>query len=184
MEFSSAAAGVAGAGVLFWVVWTFNRLVSRRHQVHAAWSDIDVQLKRRHDLLPKLAAVVRAYADHELRVQEAITALRQAGADSQLRSSAENRVTTALTALIAVAEAYPELKASGQFLELQREISNVEEQIQFARRYFNGAVRESNVLVQSFPSNLVARCTGFASLDYFRIELATQRESPDLGFER
>ena len=166
------------------VVMIYNRLVARRHHASAAWSDIDVQLKRRHDLLPKLAAAVGGYADFEAGVQQSVAALRRLPAAPAERAAIENGVTGTLGALLAVAEAYPELKTSEQFLALQTQISEVEEQIQYARRYFNGAVRELNILVQSFPSNLVARLTGFESLDYFRIGLATQRESPDLEFVR
>ena len=165
-------------------VLIFNRLVARRHHARAAWSDIDVQLKRRHDLLPKLAAAVGRYAESEAGVQQSVAALRKLPQAAAGRADLENRVTGALGSLFAVAEAYPELKTSEQFLALQAQISEVEEQIQYARRYFNGAVRELNILVQSFPSNLVARLTGFASLDYFRIELATQRDSPDLELGR
>jgi LemA protein len=175
---------VVGGAVLVLLIWgvvLYNQLVARRHHANAAWSDIDVQLKRRHDLLPKLAEVAKAYAGHEQRVQEGVTALRSASVSSP--ADLESKVTGALRQLFAVAEAYPELKASANFLALQGEVSQVEEQIQYARRYFNGSVRELNILVQSFPSNLVAAGLGFSLMDYFDIELATQRESPalDLG---
>lgn len=167
--------------LLVWFILLFNRLVARRNLAKEAWSGIDVQLKRRFDLLPKLVAVVKAYAQHERTVQAEMVAART-GAPTAERAAAENALTGQLRGLLAVIEAYPELKANQNYLDLQKEISDTEEQIQYARRYFNGTVRELNILVDSFPSNLVARVFGFATMEYFEIELATQRESPNLPF--
>ena len=180
---SEAYAGLAILGlVIAYAILAYNRLVARRNHALEAWSGIDVQLKRRHDLLPKLVDVVRSYAAYEERAMRGVTAMRAdnvtQGAE---RARVENAVTGSLRGLFAVAEAYPDLKANASYLDLQREISAVEEQIQYARRYFNGTVRELNILVESFPSNLVAHTFGFRLMDYFEIELATQRASPDLN---
>lgn len=169
--------------LFIWAILLFNRLVARRSLAKEAWSGIDVQLKRRYDLLPKLVEAVKAYARHEELVQrEAVQAREQADAQagSAARAAAENALTGRLRGLLAVVEAYPELKASQGYLDLQQQISETEEQIQYARRYYNGTVRELNILVDAFPSNLVARRFGFAPMEYFEIELATQRESPAL----
>lgn len=168
--------GGALLALLLWGITLFNRLVARRNHVLEAWSGIDVQLKRRHDLLPKLVEVVKAYGRHEQA-----TLAQVAGARGAALREAENAVTGQLRQLFALAEAYPDLKANQGYLDLQRQVSETEEQIQYARRYYNGTVRELNVLVQSFPSNLVARLFGFREMDYFEIELATQRESPGLA---
>lgn len=174
--------GVAVLGlVAIYVTVIYNRLVARRNHALEAWSGIDVQLKRRHDLLPKLVDAVKAYSSYEESTLRGVTAARtNSWAPGAERSRAENAVTGSLRQLFALAEAYPDLKANQSYLELQREISGVEEQIQYARRYFNGTVRELNILVESFPSNLVAHALGFSLMEYFEIELATQRESPDL----
>lgn len=172
---------VLAAAALLWGIVLYNRLVARRNHAREAWSGIDVQLKRRHDLLPKLVEAVKAYAGYEREVlREGVEA--RTGAPSPQRAAAENALTGRLRALLAVVEAYPDLKASRGYLDLQAQISEAEEQIQYARRYFNGTVRELNILVDSFPSNLVARLFGFAHMDYFEIELATQRDSPELPF--
>jgi len=172
--------------LLAYTIWLFNRLVSYRHQVAAAWSDIDVQLKRRHDLLPKLAATVRAYSDFEREVNEQVTALRSqlgAGAGAGAMAAGESALSGMLSRIFAVAEAYPDLKASKGFLELQRAVVEVEQHIQYARRYYNGAVRQLNVAVGQFPSNLVARGFGFGEAAFFEIELATERESPNMNLD-
>ncbi len=169
------------AALLLWGIVLYNRLVARRNHAREAWSGIDVQLKRRHDLLPKLVEAVKAYAGYEREVlRESVEA--RTGTPSPQRAAAENALTGRLRELLAVVEAYPDLKASRSYLDLQAQISEAEEQIQYARRYFNGTVRELNILVDSFPSNLVARLFGFAPMEYFEIELATQRLSPELPF--
>lgn len=169
--------------VLLYVIVAYNRLVARRNHALEAWSGIDVQLKRRFDLLPKLVDVVKAYARYEERLLGEIARERSTPAQNPaIRRQTENAVTGSLRQLFALAEAYPELKANTAFLELQQQISGAEEQIQYARRYFNGTVRELNILVESFPSNLVARAFGYRLMEYFEIELATQRDSPEMGF--
>lgn len=172
--------GVAVAAVLF-TVYAFNRLVMLKHRVRAGWSDIDVQLKRRHDLLPKLVEAVKAYGNFEQTVQLQVARLRNGNQAASARGQEETRLSKLVMNIFALAEAYPQLRASESFLDLQREISEVENHIQYARRYYNGAVRDLNVLIQQFPSNLVARVFRFRAADYFEIELATERDSPDLG---
>lgn len=179
MGTTGIAALILAAALLIWGIILFNRLVARRNHALAAWSDIDVQLKRRHDLLPKLVEAVKAYRDYEKSALEQITRLRGMAGPADL-ARRENEVSRFLRGVFALVEAYPDLKANRLFLDLQNEISRVEEQIQFARRYYNGAVRELNILVESFPGNLVAGTFRFGLMDYFEIELATQRESPDL----
>lgn len=183
MRWTAAAVAALLLILLAWGIVLYNRLVLRRNLAKEAWSGIDVQLKRRHDLLPKLVEVVRAYASHERQVlQETATArgAALAAAASAGRAQAENALTGELRSLLAVAEGYPDLKANASYLDLQRQISEIEEQIQYARRYYNGTVRDLNVLVDSFPANLVARRFGFSAMEYFEIELATRSEGPGL----
>jgi len=171
----------AQAALLLWGIILFNRLVARRNHAREAWSGIDVQLKRRHDLLPKLVEAVKAYAGFERQVL-AESVESRSGRPPAERAAAENALTGRLRELLAVVEAYPDLKASNSYLDLQQQITEAEEQIQYARRYYNGTVRELNILVDSFPSNLVARLFGYAHMEYFEIDLATQRDSPALPF--
>lgn len=166
-------------GLLLYCIVLFNRLVARRNHAREAWSGIDVQLKRRHDLLPKLVDVVKAYGRFEQATLQGVTEARTAGAIAA-RRAAENGLTRGIRQLFALEEAYPELKANRNYLDLQHQVSETEEQIQYARRYYNGTVRELNILVESFPSNIVARLFGFQIGEYFEIELATRRESPEL----
>lgn len=183
MDGSAFIALAVAVVILLYGVVAYNRLVARRNHVLEAWSGIDVQLKRRYDLLPKLVEAVKAYGRYEQRLLDDVTRLRSAPDQNPAdRRQAENAVTGSLRQLFAVAESYPELKASAAYLDLQQQVSGAEEQIQYARRYFNGTVRELNILVESFPSNLVARLFGYGVMEYFEIELATQRDSPEIGF--
>ncbi|HET9819996.1 MAG TPA: LemA family protein [Rhodanobacteraceae bacterium] len=154
-------------------IWLFNRLVRMRNQVHVAWSDIDVQLQRRHDLVPMLVEVVKAYASHERNLFERITSERRA-AQTSLSPAARGVPETALGKdlgrLIAVAEAYPDLKASGNFRQLSDELVAVEDAIQHARRFYNGSVREYNTAIQRFPALLFARPFGFEPAEFFAAE--------------
>jgi LemA protein len=149
------------------------------------WSGIDVQLKRRYDLIPNLVETVKGYATHEEGTLAKVVELRNAA--GQATTAAEKApIETALTGMLrqvfALAEAYPDLKANQNFLDLQEQLSEIEEQIQFSRRYYNGAARDMNILVQSFPSNLIANAFNFSAADYFEIELATEREAPKVQF--
>lgn len=156
--------------LLVWTVLVYNRLVIDRNRVLAGWSDIDVQLKRRHDLIPKLVDAVRQYADFETAVQAAVAETRS-GAGRPDRAAdigvAEKKLGEQLLKLVAVAEAYPDLKTNQSFLDLQYNLTDTENRIQFARRYYNGAVRNLNVRIESFPDMLVARLFGFHPAQYF-----------------
>jgi LemA protein len=155
------------------VVILYNRLVASRHRVLAAWSDIDVQLKRRHDLIAKLVDAVRQYAGYEQAVLTTVVALRnrsQALTGVADKAEVERDLGRGIHNLLALAEAYPDLKANQNFLQLQKDITEVEDTIQYARRYYNGAVKVLNVRVESFPDNLVAKLFGFHAADYFDME--------------
>ncbi len=163
--------GLVAAMLVVWVIWAFNRLVRLRNQLRTAWADIDVQLIRRHDLVPQLVAAVQGYVGHERAVLEAVTALRtQALA---LKSPAklgevESALEQALGRLFALKEAYPDLKASENFAQLQRDLVEVEEHLQYARRFYNGAVRDYNDTVQRVPDLVVARSFGFDDAEFFQ----------------
>ena len=162
------------AAALLYAVIVFNSLVRTRQMADEAWSGIDVQLKRRHDLVPNLVDTVKGYAGHERSVLEEVTQLRGAAralpqGDVAARAQAEGALSAAIGKLLAVAENYPDLKASNNFLELQKQLSDLENELQMARRYYNGTVRNLNVLVQSFPSNLIAGMAGFAPRDFFEL---------------
>lgn len=156
--------------VTLWAIVIYNLLVRDKNRVLAAWSDIDVQLKRRHDLIPKLVDAVRQYARYESATIKAVTELREQSRElSRVAdiSEVERRLGKQLHRLIAVAEDYPELKASHSFLDLQQNVSAVEKDIQYARRYYNGAVRNLNVRIDSFPDMLVARLFQFRPAEFF-----------------
>jgi LemA protein len=177
---------VAVAVALYAIV-IFNRLVRLRQMVNEAWSGIDVQLKRRSDLVPNLVEAVKGYAAHERSTLDEVAALRGAaravpGSDVTARAQAENALSAGLGKLIALAEAYPDLKASGNFLDLQKQLSALEDDLQMARRYYNGAVRNLNVEVQSFPSSIVAGIGGFAARDFFELADAGERDAPRVRF--
>ena len=159
------------AAVLGWGVFAYNRLVRLRNQWRTAWADIDVQLQRRHDLVPRLVSTVGAYAAHERATLEAVTALRERAlkvrGPGEL-GAVETELEHAIGRLIAVVEAYPDLKASDNFLQLQRDLVDVEEHLQFARRFFNGAVRDYNTAIERVPDVAVARGFGFGPAEFFQ----------------
>jgi len=164
-------------------VMLYNRLVRDQKLVQAAWSDIGVQLKRRHDLVPKLVDAVRAYASYESQRLEELTRLRAAAERAIAPGEAagvERDLGRGIVQLIAVAEAYPDLKASEQFLTLLRELSDVEDQIQYARRFYNGAVRDYNVRIDSFPDMLLAQAFNFRPADFFELDSAAEALPPDI----
>ncbi|ARS51219.1 LemA family protein [Ectopseudomonas hydrolytica] len=168
-------------------VYYYNRLVFNRHRVAEAWSGIDVQLKRRSSLIPALVECVRQYMSYEqgalqALVQERMRAVQLADSPLGQRAPVEAQLGSQLRQLFALVEAYPELKADSQFRELQGNISEVENHIQMARRYYNGAVRELNVLVESVPSNLLARLFGFAPAEYFSLDDPNDGQSPKMEF--
>jgi LemA protein len=165
----------------------YNRLVALRVESETAWADIDVQLKRRHDLIPNLVETAKGYAGHERETLEAVTQARNQAvsaqdAPPQERAGAENVLTQALGRLFAVAEAYPELRAAEPFQELQHSLSAVEDALQNARRYYNATVRELNTRVQQFPSNLVAGAAGIEKREFFEIDAPEEREAPRVEF--
>lgn len=169
-----------------WVVVAYNSLVQLKIRSEEAWSDIDVQLKRRYDLIPNLVDTVKGYAKHEKKVFEAVTEARTAamGAkDIKGQEQAENQLTAALKSVFAVAEAYPDLKASANFGKLQDELSDTENKIEAARRFYNANVRDLNTKIQSFPSNLIASTFNFKQKELFEIEEALQRETPKVNFD-
>lgn len=162
-------------------VWLYNLLIKDRNQVLAAWSDIDVQLKRRHDLIPQLVTAVKAYSAHEKATMLAVTELRGKSEIAEHlpeKAGIENEIEAALLRLSLVAEAYPELKADENFRQLSENLSDVEDHIQYARRYYNGSVRIFNTRIQSFPQILIAKPFRFQAAEYFEVEDQTQRISP------
>jgi len=171
--------------VALWGVGVYNGLVRGKNLVAEAWSGIDVQLKRRHDLIPNLVETVKGYASHEKQIFEDVAKFRNAaiGAGNPRDAAvAEMGLSGALKNLFAVAEAYPDLKANTNFLQLQQELGNTENEIQSARRYYNGAAREMNVRVESFPSNIVAGMFHFAKAEYFEMENPAERAVPEVKF--
>jgi len=173
------------AVVGLWFVFAYNGLVRLRNGVKNAWSQIDVQLKRRYDLIPNLIETVKGYAAHERGTFDEVTKARQAGIDASTvkdQAEAENMITGALRRMFAVAEAYPDLKANQNFLALQEELASTENKIGFARQYYNDTVQEFNTRQEVFPTNLVASMLGFQRADFFEIDDATQREAPKVKF--
>jgi LemA protein len=166
-------------GILIWAVWTFNRLVRLRNQVAEAWAGIDVQLQRRHELVPNLVATVKGYLKHESGVLERVSRLRS-HPEMRLdeRADQESGLSRSIGRLFALAEDYPDLKASEGFQQLHSSLVEIEEHLQFARRYYNGSVRDNNNLVEGFPSLLIARLFAFRTAGFFEIELASQRAAP------
>jgi LemA protein len=168
-------------------IWIYNRLVKDRNQVSAAWSDIDVQLKRRHELVPRLVSCVKAYADYEKATLTAVTELRkQSISASHLpqKAAIEDAMAAGLHQLVVLAEDYPDLKADENFRQLQTELTDTEDQIQYARRFYNGAVRQFNTRIQSFPHLLLARPLGFIAAEFFEIEEAGERRTPTVELSK
>lgn len=170
-----------------YVIIAYNGLVRARQMVREAWSGIDVQLKRRADLIPNLIETVKGYAQHERAALEEVTALRTRAQslprdDVAGRAQAEGMLGQALGRLFAVAEAYPDLKANENFVQLQASLETLESEIQMSRRYYNGAARDLNIKVESFPSNLVANTFGFIQAEFFEIENAEDRAVPKVSF--
>jgi len=166
------------------VIWIFNRLVAARQLVNNGWSDIDVQLKRRADLIPQLVETVKGYAGHEKKLFREVTEKRNEALKAEApveRANAEAALKAPIGKLLAIAEDYPDLKANTNFLDLQDELSDTENKIEYARRFYNGAVRQKNILVQSFPSNLFAGIFGFKAREYF--EMDETPFLPELDFE-
>ena len=174
------------AAIAAYAIYLFNQLVRTRQMVNEAWSGIDVQLKRRSDLVPNLVEAVKGYAAHERGLLAQVTELRNAARalpqdDVEARAKVEGALSAGLAKLFALAEAYPDLKASGNFIELQQELSRIENDLQMARRYYNGAVRNLNTMVETVPSNLIARPFGFEARNYFELADAGDRAVPPVS---
>lgn len=174
---------IAAAGL--WSVMAYNGLVRRKNMVAEAWSGIDAQLKRRADLIPNLVATVKGYASHERETFDELARLRasvQAPTGVGARAQMETAITAAITHILGIAEAYPELKASDNFRQLQSELADTEDQIQLARRYYNGTVRNYNIMIEQFPSNLIAQLGKFTPAPFFQIENDSDRQVPNAAF--
>ena len=173
------------AFVGLWLVSSYNCFIKLDALVKEGWSGIDVQLKRRYDLIPNLVSTVKGYSIHEKSIIEDVVRMRAAslGASGiQEKATAEAGLTQSLKTLFAIAEQYPNLKANENFLALQKELSTVEQELQLARRYYNGAARNYNVAVTTFPSNVMAKLFGFATAPYFEVTSSEMREAPKITF--
>jgi len=179
---------IIAAIIVLWVIFAYNRLVLLLNRAKEAWADIDVQLKRRYNLIPNLVETVKGYAAHEKTVFENVTKARTAAmtaeqsGDPKKVGKAENFLAGTLKTLFAVAENYPQLRAAENFLELQKELSDTENKIQAARRFYNGNVRDLNIKIESFPANIVANLFRFKKMDFFEIEGKADKETPRVNF--
>jgi LemA protein len=173
--------------IIVWLIAIYNGLIKAKNRTEEAWSDIDVQLKRRYDLIPNLVETVKAYAKHESGVFEKVTEARtramaaEKSGDPKAIQETENMLAGTLKTLFAVAENYPDLKATGNFLQLQDELSDTENKIQASRRFYNGNVRDFNIMLQTFPNNLVASFLGFKAREFFGIDEA-EKETVKVQF--
>jgi LemA protein len=177
--------GVVMGLPLFLFGITYNRIIRLRNMAEEAWSGIDVQLKRRHELIPRLVDTVKAYADHEKQALEELTRLRERSAAAEGVAAAEAvelELSGVMRHLIGLAEAYPELKANENFLDFQDKLVETEDRIEMARRYFNGSVRNYNTMIEAFPGLLVARVLKLEPRDFFELEFAMERELPTVSF--
>ena len=176
---------VVVVAVVLWLIAAYNSLVKLRLRTKEAWSDIDVQLKRRYDLIPNLVETVKGYATHERELFERVTQARAAAISAKglkEKAQAENMLSDTLKSLFAVAEAYPDLKASVNFLELQRELSDTENKIQAARRFYNTNVRDLNIKIESFPVNTIAGMFGFKQMEMFETANEAERDPVPVKF--
>lgn len=180
-----AVIAVLAIAVVLWAIAVYNGLVRKRTMVEEAWSGIDVQLKRRTDLIPNIVSTVKGYAAHEKETLEEVVRMRGQAQNAQgveATAQAQGQLGAALGRLFALAESYPDLKANQNFMELQSSLQDIEEQLQFARRYYNGAVRDLNIAVSTFPSNLIATRYGFTKAEFFELESAAERLVPKVEF--
>ncbi len=173
------------AVLVIWLVSAYNRFVSLKNRTQEAWSDIDVQLKRRYDLIPNLIETVKGYASHESGIFEKIAEARARAMGAKgvkEQAEAENQLSSTLKTLFAVSENYPDLKASTNFLELQRELRDTEDKIQAARRFYNGNARDLNIQIESFPSNVIAGMFNFKKVEFFELEEEAAKQVPKVQF--
>jgi len=171
--------------IAFLAVGIYNGLIKLKNASEQAWSDVDVQLKRRYDLIPNLVETVKGYASHEKETFEQVVQARNQAMSASSpgeKAQAENFLQSTLKSLFALAEAYPDLKANQNFLDLQNELSNIEEQIQLARRYYNAVVRDLNTKIESVPSNIVANMFHFDKKEYFELDSDEERQTPEVSF--
>jgi len=171
--------------IVLWLIVAYNRFIRLRKRTDEAWSDIDVQLKRRHDLIPNLVETVKGYATHERELFEKVTEARAkaiSASGTAQKAQAENMLSGALKSLFAVAENYPQLRASENFSKLQEELADTENKIQAARRFYNGNVRELNTALEVFPSNIVAKIFSFKSAEFFQLEGEEERKPVEVKF--
>lgn len=171
--------------IVLWVIAVFNGLVTLKNRAKEAWADIDVQLKRRYDLIPNLVETVKGYAAHEKEIFEKVTQARVSAMSAQgtaQRAEAENALSGTLKSLFAVAENYPDLKASTNFLELQNELTDTEDKIQAARRFYNTNVRDLNIKIESFPANLIANSFGFKEMELFQTASEAEQQPVAVKF--
>ncbi|MDD5040040.1 MAG: LemA family protein [Patescibacteria group bacterium] len=176
---------VAIVAVVLWFIAVYNGLIKLRNQTDEAWSDIDVQLKRRYDLIPNLVETVKGYAKHERELFEKVTQARSAAMGAQSieeKGKAEDMLSGTLKSLFAIAENYPQLRANENFLKLQDELSDTENKIQAARRFYNGNVRDFNTKIQVFPNNMIAGMLGFKKYEFFQLEEAAAKEPVKVQF--
>ncbi len=170
---------------LLWIVGAYNGLIRLRNQLENAWAQIDVQLKRRHDLIPNLVETVKGYAKHESGTLERVIQARNIAVNAKSvgdRAEAENVLTGALKSLFAVAEAYPDLKANQEFMRLQEELTSTENKVAFARQFYNDSVMTYNTHIQVFPTNLIATMFNFGHRDFFEVKAEEEREAPKVQF--
>lgn len=166
------------------VIVYYNRLIRLKNMVSESWSGIDVQLKRRYELIPQLIAVVKTYADFERKLFENVTVLRSScmkESKIEIQSDQESKLSQEMRKVLILVESYPDLKANEQFLKLQHALVDVEENLQKARRYYNGTVRNLNIAIDQFPSNLVAKMGGFEQASFFELETITEKQPPQIN---
>ncbi len=170
------------------IIGMYNSLIRLKNRVNEAWSDIDVQLKRRYDLIPNLIETVKGYASHEKETLEKVVQARnaamqaQSGGDAKKLAEAENMLSSTLKSIFALSESYPDLKANQNFLELQRELSDTENKIQASRRFYNGNVRDFNTKLEVFPTNIMAGMLGFKAREFFEVEDEKERDAVQVKF--
>ena len=171
------------SAIIVWIIFIYNLFIRDKNLIKEAWSGMDVQLKRRHNLVPNLVESVKGYSQHERSLLEDITRKRSEAAKVESikdKAPAESDLSGMLKNLFIVAENYPDLKASQNFLDLQNQLVEIEDQLQYARRYYNGAIRNYNIRVESFPSNIIAAIFDFKQDNFFEITLATERTTPEI----
>ena len=177
---------IVALGFFIWMITTYNKMVGLKFRVKQAWSDVDVQLKRRYDLIPNIVETVKGYASHERKTLEEVVNARsramQVSGPGQNKGEAENILSSTLKSLFALAERYPDLKANQNFIELQSTLSKLEDDIQLSRRYYNAVVRDMNIMTEAFPSRIIAKWFKFEKAEYFLLPSESEREAVKVDF--